>query len=202
MTHEGDKRLEMAFHTNTHLMQNESFISALIGAGVFTLVVIVSTGAFINNGESVWLPLIFGALAVLTYYWLLLIAFNKTHIVVDEDSIYTQRRPIPDPLTEHADIALSQVVRVYYEETPTSRQETYATPRYHVWVERTDGNRQVILRDMVGDYAAFIVQGLEAYLHPDPMGEASPFVDDDFMSDDTHLTDYDVDDDAYMVTHE
>jgi len=161
---ESDGKVDIAFRTNFRLDQNETFISSAISSALFTFITAIFVSiAFIKPG-SAFLAAGFGLATAALYYWLALVVYNKTHIALTDESLKVSRRPLPNILTRPNTISLSGIARVRYEETAPSRKEGYDTPRYHVWAEMVDGNRKLIVGDVIEDYAVFISQQLNEHL--------------------------------------
>ena len=159
-----DDTLHMAFRTNFRLDKDESFIMSSIMGVAFTIITLLTFGDFLAGDLTGLLPLAFGSVAAFLYYWLGTIVFNKTHIDMDDESIQISRQPLPTIFSQTRDINLSGMVSVYSEETAISKKEAYDTPRYHVWAEMADGNRKIIVADVLDDYAVFIAQRLNQRL--------------------------------------
>ena len=161
---ERDGRVDMAFRTNFRLDKNEAFLSS---AGLSAFFTFLTAGLFVNyfaNQESALMVAGFAVVTLLLYYRLALVAYNKTHIEISDESIEVSRKPLPNLLRQPNTISLSGIEKIRYEETPASKQESYDTPRYNVWAEAVDGHRKLIVGDVVEDYAVFISQQLNEML--------------------------------------
>lgn len=157
------KKLRLAYRTNFRLDRNENFISSAVTSGAVTFVSLLFWVLYFENEMPLMMPLLASLFILPMYYWLGLIAFNKTHIEMDELSIKTSRQPLPNFGQKH-EISLSDVESISTEETSASRQNEYDTPRYHVWANRADGTRRVIASDLIDEYAYFIAQKLDGFL--------------------------------------
>lgn len=155
--------LHIAYRTLFRLDKDENFITSLTLSAFFTLVTLIMTGGYLAGELPFILPLIFGLVALPMYYWLGLIVLNKTHIDMDGISIKVSRQPLPH-IGQTREIDLLDVISVSTEETKASKQEEYDTPRYHVWANRSDRGRKIIVSDVTENYAYFIVQKLDEYL--------------------------------------
>ena len=155
--------LHIAYRTLFRLDKDEDFIASVISSAVFTLVTLFMTGVYLAGEIFFTLPLILGLVTLLMYYWLGLIVLNKTHIDMGSASIKVSRQPLPH-IGQTREIDLFDVISVSTEETIASRQKAYDTPRYHVWANRSDNGRKIIVSDVTEDYAYFIVQKLDEYL--------------------------------------
>jgi hypothetical protein len=130
------------------------------------------------DGKPIILPLIFAGVSLVLFYYAALVAFNKTHIDLDNTRIRVSRRPLPNPLDQAHDLRLSGITAVRVEETRTSKKEGYDTPRYRVWAETEDGGQKLIVNDVIEDYAQFIAQTLNEYLPAEPAPQLSHLEDD------------------------
>jgi hypothetical protein len=164
---ETDEHLNIAFHTNFRLEKNQAFVSSVMLSVVFTVITSFLLTKGVGNPVNALVTLSFGALTLLFYYWLALVAYNKTHIDVDDENIQVSRKPIPYFLKPASTIPLAGVESIRYEETPASKKEGYDTPRYNVWAESVDGTRKLIVGDLVEEYAVFVSQRLNALLNAD-----------------------------------
>ncbi len=165
---ESDTRLHIAFRTNFRLDKNEAFLSSAIMSIVFTFVSFLLAGEFLAGDVTLWVPLIFGLSTLFLYYWLALILYNKTHIVLGDEDIQVSRQPLPNPLEQTTTMSLTGISTVNYEETPTSKKEGFDTPRFRVWANMIDGRHKMIVNDVIEEYALFITQSLNAHLETDP----------------------------------
>jgi len=173
-----DVALHMAFRTNFRLDKDESFLMFLIMSSALTIISLLMFGKFLDGELTVFLPLITTIIAMILYYVSATIAYNKTHVDMDDESIRVSRQPLPSWFNQARDINLSGVVSIYSEETPQSKKEAFDTPRYHVWAEMADGTRKVIVTDVIDDYAVFIAQRLQERLNMDADLDVSRLVDD------------------------
>jgi hypothetical protein len=178
-TDETDHHLNIAFRTNFRLDRNETFISSAIASALFTFITILFIGVALKKPESAPFALGFGLLTLFFYYWLALVAYNKTHIEVSDEQITVSRKPLPNLFRQPNTIDLSGMESVRYEETVASKKEGYDTPRYHVWAEMVDGNRKLIVSDIVEDYAVFLSQRLNEFLDLETAPDVSHLMDDD-----------------------
>lgn len=158
---ERDGHLTIAFRTNFRLDKNENFLSS----GGLSLVFTFMTALLFSQSAPALLMLGFGLITLALYYWLALVAFNKTHIDISDEQITVSRQPIPNLLNPSNTIDLSGIQIIRYEETAVSKKNEYDTPRYNVWAEVVDGNRRLIVGDVVEDYAVFIAQRLNELLN-------------------------------------
>ncbi len=186
---ETDSHLNIAFRTNFRLDRNQSFILSASFSLLFTFMTLFIGGAYIGTNESLILPLGFGVLTVMLYYWLGLVVYNKTHIEVSDEEINVSRKPLPDFLNQANTIALSGIEMIRYEETAASKKEGYDTPRYNVWAEVVEGKHKLIVGDVVEDYAVFVSQRLNEYLDLDTAPEVSRLLDDEEEADDAQVAD-------------
>lgn len=156
--------LRMEFRTNFRLDQNEALLSSVF-IGISML--FVALMLFAIAPMPLILPLAFLTIAAASFYGMALIAFNKTHIEMDEDSIRVTRKPLPNPLNQGVEVPLAGVTAIRHEETAASKKNAYDTPRYRVWAETADGIHRTIVNDVTEDYALFIAQSLEERLYTD-----------------------------------
>lgn len=163
LTLEDGEMLEMAFRTNWRLDQEESFTGAAILGVVFSLLTFIMFGGAMQNDVPIFLPVFFAMFAAAADYAAVLRIYNKTHITMDADTITISRKPLPG-LRAPQLVSLSGVVAIHAEETVTSKEKHYDTPRFRVWAETADGIRRTIVNDVVEDYAYFIAQRLQERL--------------------------------------
>lgn len=160
--------LHMAFRTNFRLDKHETFLSSAILSVVFTSLTIMFINIYAAEPDLPFmLPLGFGTAALFAYYVLGLIAFNKTHIIMDDDSVRVSRKPLPNILREDHQVSLHGAVAIRCEETEASIKHNYDTPRYRVWAEMADGRRKTIIMDVTEEYAYYIARRLDERLHED-----------------------------------
>ena len=157
--------LHIAYRTNFRLDKNENFINSSALSVVFTFATILMTSLYLAGEVPLILSILFGLAALPMYYWLGLIAFNKTHIDMDGVSIKVSRQPLPGGQTREID--LSGLLSVSAEETRASKQKEYDTPRYHVWANFSGGGRKLIVADVTEEYGYFTAQTLDGYLQQD-----------------------------------
>lgn len=157
------ERLHIAYRTLFRLDKDDNFIASAISSAVLTLATFIIIGSYLAGEVTFILPLILGLVTLPVYYWLGLIVLNKTHIDMNSASIKVSRQPLPH-IGQTRQIDLLDVISVSTEETKASKQEEYDTPRYHVWANRSDSGRKIIVSDVTEDYAYFIVQKLDEYL--------------------------------------
>lgn len=170
--------LQMTFRTNFRLDKNETFVSSSVLSFVFTFLTVLLISGYFANDVPIIMPIVFGLVALASYYLLALTAFNATHIEMRDDTITISRRPLPNPFQQSHQIDLDGVIAILCEETPVSRREAYDTPRYRVWAEMANGSRQIIVNDVVADYAYFITQCLNERLDADEETDVSRLVYD------------------------
>jgi len=161
---EADHHLNITFRTNFRLDQSESFILSGIFSAIFAFLTIILIGASAVKPAALPIALGFGLFTLLSFYWLGLVTYNKTHIEVSDEKIEVSRKPLPSFLNQSTTLGLSGIERVRYEETAASKKAGYDTPRYNVWADMVDGNRKLIVSDMVEEYAVFISQRLNEFL--------------------------------------
>lgn len=161
------ENLHMSFRTNFRLGENEAFIGSAVGSGFLTFFTLLMTNEYLTDGLTPLLPLGFGLAALVMYYAVALIVFNKTYIKMDENKISVSRKPLPNILAQDHEVNLSGVVKIVCEETKKSKKEAYDVPRYRVLAETVDGSQKMIVNDVIEDYAYFIAQRLEERLHAD-----------------------------------
>jgi hypothetical protein len=187
--HERDDQLHLAFRTNFRLDQNENFLVSAIMGTVFGLLTLVLGPVILADGKPIILPLIFAGVSLVLFYYAALVAFNKTHIDLDNTRIRVLRRPLPNPLDQAHDLRLSGITAVRVEETRTSKNEGYDTPRYRVWAETEDGGQKLIVNEVSVDYALFIVQILNERLKQAAPEDLSHLLDDNDDSNAASLQD-------------
>lgn len=176
--HERDDHLHLAFRTNFRLDQNENFLVSAIMGTVFGFMTLVLGPLILADGKPIILPAIFAVVSLVLFYYAALVAYNKTHIDLDNTRIRVSRQPLPNPLDQAHELRLSGITAVRYEETRASKKEGYDTPRYRVWAETEDGGQKLIVNDVIDDYAQFITQTLNEYLAADPALETSHLEED------------------------
>jgi hypothetical protein len=193
--HDTDERLQMAFRTNWRLAQNGDFLSSALLGFSFTFLTVAMTsvrmsGEALSGGPLMWLiPGIFALLSLIFYYRTATVAYNKTHIEMDDERISVSRKPIPSLFEQDNDVRLAGVTVIRYEETPASKKEGYDLPRYNVWAETADGSRKIIVKDVIEEYAVFISQRLnerlamDADVSLDADADVSRLIENDTASD-------------------
>lgn len=177
MTVHDTDTLQIAYRTNFRLDKNEAFLSSLFGSVFLTFLTLTFTEKYFSSDIPFMIPLMFGMITLAVYYVLGLVAFNKTHLEMDDELIKISRRPLPSLFNTSRSINLSGVVSIYSEETAISQKEAYDTPRYHVWAELADSNRKLIVTDVIEDYAIFIAQRLHERLDTDADIDVSRLVE-------------------------
>ncbi len=171
--------LHMDF-SNFRLARSEAYLFSAFGGVMLFIVFLLLTKA----GVPLILPLFFLLIASALFYWVAQIVVNKTHIVMDEDTIKVTRKPIPNLLNQGHEVSLAGVAAIKCEETDISKKEAYDMPHYRVWAETTDGSRRTIVNDVTEDYAVFIAQRLEERLHMDADLDVSRLEDGEHRLDD------------------
>ena len=168
--------LHLAFRTNFRLEKSESFTTSAILSGVFSLVTVMMIGLYIEGEAPGILPLVFAVMALAALYSLATIAYNQTHIWMDEHAINLARRPLPS-LTQARQISLDGIEAFSAEETAASQREGYDTPRYHIWAQLSDGGRRLVCGDLTEDYASYIASQLNLPLIQDDAASAARLSD-------------------------
>ena len=168
--------LHLAFRTNFRLDKSENFTTSAILSGVFSLVTLLMAGLYIEGEVPIFLPLMFMLMASAALYSLATIAYNKTHIQLDSESIYVSRRPLPS-LTQARQLELDDADAFSAEETAASQREGYDTPRYHVWAHYANGGRKLVSGDLTEDYASYIASQLNLQLYQDDAASAARLSD-------------------------
>jgi hypothetical protein len=186
---ETEDSLKLTFRTNFRLDRNQAFLQSAGLSAFFTFMTAFLVSSNFTKPVPAFILLGFGLLTVCLYYWLGLVAFNKTHIEVSDEAIKVSRKPLPNFLNPANTVNLAGVERIRYEETPTSKKEGYDTPRYNVWADVVDGNRRLVVGDVIEDYAVFISQRLNEYLDLEPTPDASRLQDNQPETDDGQLSD-------------
>ncbi|MEZ4667904.1 MAG: hypothetical protein R3E39_08320 [Anaerolineae bacterium] len=162
---ETDGDTHLAFRTNFRLDRSENFISYTILSLSFTVITVLMLTKFqASNTTGVIVTGVFALISLLLYYGLALMAYNKTHIEMDDTRITVSRKPLPNPFNHTQDIGLAGVVAIRCEETPISKEKGFDTPRNNVWAETEDARRKMIVTDVTEDYALFITQYLNEHL--------------------------------------
>lgn len=178
--HDG-QHLEMSFRTNWRLGSNENFVGTLVGVVMAIFVALTTGGAFLTGDEiPLIIPFVMTMLALFFIYLTGIIAYNRTHIVMDDEKIAITRKPIPVLFNQGQEISLYGVESIKCEETLASKENGYDLPRYRVWAETADGSRRPIVNDVTEEYAFFISRHLEERLHYD----VSQLEDADYHEDD------------------
>jgi hypothetical protein len=160
-----DDTLHMDFRTNFRLDQNEAFLTFSIMSIVLTIITILMLGKFFDGELTGLLPFFTALISGALYHQVATIFYNKTRIEMDDESIQASRKPLPNLFDQTRDISLSGVESIYSEETALSKKEEYDTPRFNVWAKMVDGNRKVIVTDLIDDYATFIAQRMNERLN-------------------------------------
>jgi hypothetical protein len=191
--HETDDHVHMAFRTNFRLAQNGPFLSSTLLSIASILFTAMMTNRFLSGEVISVIPVAFAMVTLALFYSMALIAYNKTHIEMDDEKISVSRGPIPVLLEQKQDVSLQGVTDIRYEETAISKKEGYDLPRYNVWAETADGSRRIIVKDMTEEYAVYIAQRLNEQLALDLNTEmdVSRLTDDDA---------YEIEDDAHLNT--
>ena len=157
--------LHLSFRTNFRLDKSEAFLSSLLGSVFLTFTTFILMSEEFTSKLPLIIPLGFGIVTLFFYYWMALTVYNKTHIVMDDESIRVSRQPLPSLFNQTRTVNLAGVRSIYSEETAISQKEAYDTPRFHVWAEMEDGSRRLIVTDMIEDYTVFIAQKLNERLN-------------------------------------
>ena len=181
--------LHIAYRTNFRLEKNENFINSGVLSVVFTFAAILMISLYLAGELPIILPILFGLATPPMYYWLGLIAFNKTHIDMDGVSIKVSRRPLPN-IGQAREIDLSGITSISAEETSASKQKEYDTPRYHVWANFSGGGRKLIVADVTEEYGYFTAQTLDGWLQQDAsrlaLDEGGEGAESLFIAEETH----------------
>lgn len=187
--HDTDARLSMAFRTNWRLSQDASFISTLSMSASSTFVTLLTAGSLsseiLSGDPFIWVvPAILALITLGLYYLTALNVYNKTHIEMDDQNITVSRKPLSAFWEQASRVSLAGITSIRYEETPVSKKEGYDLPRFNVWAETADGNRRMIVKDVVEDYAVFIAQRLNERLlmEADADIDVSRLAEDDRVS--------------------
>jgi hypothetical protein len=176
--YESDNHLHIAFRTNFRLDKNEALLSVAGFSVIFTFITLTLLSQPSVIAKAPFIPLGFSLITLVLYYLLALVAFNKTHIYINDEQIEVSRKPLPNPLTQPTTITLAGIETTRYEETPVSKKEHYDTPRYNVWAEMVDGNHKLIVGDVIEDYAVFVSQRLNEFLDLDDTPDVAHLLDD------------------------
>lgn len=184
MTVHDSDQLHMTFRTNFRLDRNAMLINAVVLAIVFAMAVAVTTQDYFTGEMPFFIPLAFFAALMLAVYQIGLTILNRTHIDMDEESIRVSRKPIPNPLRAPNVVSLTGIDRIHHEETPISKREGYDTPRYHIWAETVEGRRNLIISDVIEEYAVFIAQKLNQRLADSDLLDFAHLNDDAWIQDD------------------
>ena len=174
--------LLMTFRTNFRLDKNEAFLMSAIISVVFTLMTAFLISDYLQDGGSIFIPMMVGAVALASYYKLVLTVLNANHIEMNDGQITVSRRPFPSLFDQTQHINLDGVTAIRTEETAISKKENYDTPRYRVWAEFEGRSRQTIVNDVTEEYALFIAQILEERLNDEADMDVSHLADDEPMS--------------------
>lgn len=173
------EKLEMLFRTNFRLDANQAFITSAFGGIAMTIFAFVVGSEYLAGETTFFAPLIFILLATFFLYRAGLVAYNHTHITMDEENVSVSREPLPSIFNQTQNISLHDVTSIKCEETNISKKEQYDTPRYRVWAETANGSRRTIVNDVTEDYAYFISQQLDEKLQYDMPQDMSRLVDSD-----------------------
>lgn len=176
---ESDDGLNIAFRTNFRLDRNDNFIASAFMSIAFTFVTFLLITQVPAKPQAAPIALGLCLLDLFFYYCFALVAYNKTHIDVDDEEITVSRKPVPNLLSQPNTVALAGIERIRYEETAASKKAGYDTPRYNVWAEMADGNRKIIVSDVIEDYAVFLSQRLNEYLNLETTPDVSRLIDDE-----------------------
>ena len=179
--------LNMDFRTNFRLDQNEAFLTTLFISITLSFATVLMFSKAFDGEWTGFLQFIIAAITASLYYIMATIVYNRTHIEMDEESIQVSRKPLPSLFNQTRDIKLSGVVSIYSEETSKSKKEGFDTPRYHVWAVLADGNRKVIVTDVIDDYAVFIAQRLTERLDSETDVAVSRLTDNVQIDDDYYV---------------
>lgn len=153
-------RLHMNFHTNFRLDQNQAFLGGTIGGVISGLTVLF----MLASGDELYLlPLMFTLMAVLWGYQAALVAYNKTHIDMDDEKIRVSRKPL-FAFRPPIDVSLSGAEKIDTVETEISVERGYDTPRYRVYIQRVDGTQRMVVNDLTEDYAYYVSRVLNERL--------------------------------------
>ena len=187
---EDSDTLQMRFRTNFRLDKNEAFLTGAITSFFLTFVTVLLASQYVAGDVPLLIPAAFSLVTLGMYYWLALIVWNITQIEADDDEITVTRKPLPDFLYHTRHINLSGVVAIRSEETAVSKKEAYDTPRYRVWAEREDGSQQIIVTDVIEEYAYFITQTLDQRLN-EALEDISHLTDEAYINETApDLTDF------------
>ncbi|MBC8171848.1 MAG: zinc ribbon domain-containing protein [Anaerolineae bacterium] len=183
-TDNGD--LKIAFRTNFQLDSNEAVIVSVVFSGILTFMTLIMAAA---AAKAPIFPLGFGFFTLIMYYIVALQVYNQTHIEINDEQITVSRKPLPNVFSQLNTVSLSGIQNIRYEETPASKKEGYDTPRYHVWAEMVDGNRKLIVGDLIEDYAIFVTQRLNEQLNPDTNPDVAHLLDNEAEIEDGQAAD-------------
>lgn len=189
---EGESHLRMAFRTNFRLGENAPFLFSMFLSVFFTFLTLIVVSRNSVNPSVMVIGAGFGLATVALYYWVALTVYNKTHIEVDDEEIRVARRPLPNLLSQPETIPLAGIDQIQVEETPTSKEAGYTTPRYNLWARTANGKRRLIVGDLVEDYADFAAQRLNELLDLDttpPTPDISRLVDTEWEAEDPQAPD-------------
>lgn len=164
--------LHLAFRSNFRLEKNESFTSSAIASGFFSMLFLLMSGLYLEGDVPFILPLVFLLMTSGALYALAAIAYNQTHIRLDDEAIAIVRAPLPS-LTQARRIPLSGVEAFSAQETAASQREGYDTPRFHVWAQWADGSRKLVSGDLSEDYASYIASQLNRHRVADEAASAN-----------------------------
>lgn len=176
LAQESENGLKLAFRTNFLLYKNELFLAGVFFSSIFTFLTLMLAVAA-NSPAKMLLALMFGLISCLLYYGMALVAYNKTHIDISDESITVSRKPLLDFFNPTNTILLSGIESIRYEETAASKEAGYDTPRYTVWAEMVEGHRKVIANNLIEDYAVFITQRLNEQLEANTAPDVSRLTD-------------------------
>lgn len=186
---ESDGHVTIAFRTNFRLERNQAFTTSALMSVVFTFMTILMASKAFVNPQATLVTAGFGLLSLFLYYRLALVVYNKTAIEISDEEIKVSRKPLPNFLSQPNTINLAGIEIIRYEETVASRKEGYDTPRYNVWAEVVDGNRKLIVGDVIEDYAVFISQRLNELLDLESAPDTTRLLDGETVVEDAPVPD-------------
>ncbi|MEO1162255.1 MAG: hypothetical protein AAFV98_00605 [Chloroflexota bacterium] len=155
--------LHMDFRTNFRLDQNQAFLGAAMGSGISAMFAVWMSFMVAIDGLPFLLPILFAMMAILWGYQAALVAYNKTHIDMNDERVRIERKPLY-AFRPAIDVSLAGADKIDTVETEISIERRYDTPRFRVFVERHDGTQRLIVNDLTEDYAYFVSRVLNERL--------------------------------------
>lgn len=157
--------LHLSYKNNFGQRWHINFGASLFAALALSALTAVMFNEYRIDDVPLLIPLFFSLLTLSFLYFALVSDRNHTHVEIKDDVLRTHHEPLLQDQVREVNIL--GVRTVHCEETPESKASHSPLPRYNVWLETENGSRRNVVNNLPEDYAYFITQRIEAYLHLD-----------------------------------